>query len=57
METKKTKKSNAGRKSIDGVKHLWIVPQDIHEVAKEKGIQWLWDAVRFKIKFDKMGGE
>lgn len=54
---RKEKKSNAGRKSIDGVKHLWIVPQDIHNIAKEKGVQWLWDAVRFKVKFDKMGGE
>ncbi|MCQ2202379.1 MAG: hypothetical protein MJZ27_09865 [Bacteroidales bacterium] len=46
------KREGAGRKKIDAVTHTWQVPVDVHEIAKEKGTAYLWDAVRFKVKFD-----
>lgn len=44
-----------GRPKIEGgVRHTWTVPEDIDQLAQEKGTAWLWDAVRFKVKFDNM---
>lgn len=51
-------REGAGRKKLQqGVKHLWVIPQDIHELAEKHGTAWLWDAVRFKVKFDQFGKE
>lgn len=49
-------REGAGRKKLpQGVKHLWVIPQDIHELAERYGTAWLWEAVRFKVKFDNFG--
>lgn len=52
MEKRGGKRSGAGRPKTEGVEHRWIVPQDIHDIAKSKGIQYIWDAVRFRTTFD-----
>lgn len=48
-------REGAGRKRIDaGIRHTWTIPADIDELASERGTAWLWEAVRFKVAFDKM---
>lgn len=57
METKEKRggyREGAGRKAVNGTRHTWTVPADIEAIAKEKGVAWLWDAVRFKVAFDKL---
>lgn len=53
MEKRGGKRSGAGRPKTEGVEHRWIVPQDVHDVAKRKGIQYIWDAVRYRIQNEK----
>lgn len=36
-----------------GKAHTWIVPPDIEKVFQKRGTAWLWDAVRFKVKYDE----
>lgn len=49
-------RKGAGRKKIKGgVEHRWVVPLDIHELALQYGTAWIWNAVRFKVKFDNFG--
>lgn len=59
MEQKKTNlrggfRPGAGRPSMGNgsVRHTWTVPRDIHELAERHGTNWLWEAIRFKLKFD-----
>ena len=51
------KREGAGRKKVGNVRKTWTIPDDIMEVKETKGIQYIWDAVRFKVAFDKMKGE
>ena len=48
------KREGAGRKKVGNVRKTWTIPDDIMEVKEAKGIQYIWDAVRFKVKFDNM---
>lgn len=60
METKFAqggKREGSGRKKVGNVRKTWTIPDDILEVKEAKGIQYIWDAVRFKVKFDNMKGE
>lgn len=45
---------NGGRPKIKGKECRWIIPQDIYDIAKEKGKSYIWDAIRFKVTFDLM---
>lgn len=48
-------REGAGRKRIEGgIRHTWTIPKDIHDLAEEKGTEFLWDAVRFKVTFDQL---
>lgn len=40
------KREGAGRKKIDGHRRMWTIPTDIDNIAKEKGKEFLWDAIR-----------
>lgn len=48
------RREGAGRPKIGGKRHTWHVPPDIEEIVKQRGVAYLWDAVRFKNKFDKL---
>lgn len=48
-------REGAGRPKTTGTRHTWKVPEDIEKLVQEKGIPYIWDAVRFKVKFDLMG--
>lgn len=48
------KREGSGRKKIGNVRKTWTIPDDIMEIKEAKGIQYIWDAVRFKVKFDNM---
>lgn len=50
MEKRGGKRSGAGRPKMDGVEHRWVVPIDIHNVAKSKGIQYIWESVRLRME-------
>lgn len=45
-------REGAGRKKTTGTRHTWKVPEDIEKIASEKGIAYIWEAVRFKERFD-----
>ena len=51
------KREGAGRKKVGNVRKTWTIPDDIMEVKEAKGIQYIWEAVRFKLAFDKKKGE
>lgn len=44
----------SGRPKVDGVRHTWVVPADIEQVANERGTAFIWEAVRFKLAFERM---
>ena len=45
----------SGRTKVEGgVRRMWTVPPDVDAVVHERGTKWLWEAVRFKLKFDTM---
>lgn len=48
------KREGAGRKPINGKRHTWVIPHDIERLANEKGMSYVWEAVRFKVKFDAL---
>lgn len=44
-------REGSGRPKIEGGKRCtWTVPPDILEIAKTKGIPYLWEAVRIREK-------
>ena len=46
-------RQGAGRPRVEkGNRHTWIIPEDIEQVARERGTAFIWDAVRFKLKLD-----
>lgn len=48
-------REGAGRKKVEGgVRHMWTIPADIEQLANKHGTAWLWEAVRFKVAFDKL---
>lgn len=53
MESRGGKRSGAGRPKVEGMAHRWIVPKDVHDIAKMKGIQYIWEAVRLRVKNEK----
>lgn len=48
-------REGAGRPKTPGTRHTWVVPEDIERIFKDKGMSYIWDAVRFKFKFDLLG--
>lgn len=48
-------REGAGRPKTHGTRHTWVVPEDIEKVYDKNGIGYIWDAVRFKVKFDALG--
>ena len=45
----------SGRPKVEGgVRRMWTVPPDVDSVVQERGTKWLWEAARFKLKFDTM---
>lgn len=48
-------REGAGRPKTLGTRHTWVVPEDIERIYKDKGICYIWDAVRFKVKSDLLG--
>lgn len=46
------KREGAGRKKVGNVRKTWTIPDDIMEIVEKKGTAYVWDAVRFKVKFD-----
>ena len=57
QENRGGKREGAGKPKIDGHQHTWVVPSDIEEIVKKKGTAYVWDAVRFKVKFDNIKTE
>lgn len=47
-------REGAGRPKTPGTRHTWVVPEDVEQVVSERGTSYIWDAVRFKLKFDTM---
>lgn len=47
-------REGAGRPKTQGTRHTWVVPEDVERVVSERGTSYIWDAVRFKLKFDAM---
>lgn len=46
-------REGAGRpKTTNGTRHTWVVPEDIEQIVRERGTAFIWEAVRFKVKFD-----
>lgn len=45
----------AGRKKVEGgVRRMWTVPPDVDAVVQERGTKFVWEAVRFKLAFERM---
>ena len=53
MEKRGGKREGAGRKKVGNVRKTWTIPDDIMEVKEAKGIQYIWDAVRYRIQNEK----
>lgn len=53
MEKRGGKREGAGRKKVGNVRKTWTIPDDILEVKEAKGIQYIWDAVRYRIQNEK----
>lgn len=47
-------RAGAGRKKTEGTRHTWVVPADVEEIVSKHGTGFVWDAVRFKVKFDSI---
>ena len=47
-------RKGAGRKKRPGTRHTLIVPEDVENVLSARGIDYIWESVRFKVRFDNM---
>lgn len=56
-ENRGGQREGTGAKKVNGRQHLWTIPSDIEEIAKEKGTAYLWECVRFKEKFDNFNSK
>lgn len=55
MESRGGKREGAGRKKVGNFRKTWTIPDDVMEIVEKKGTAYVWEAVRFKVKFDMMG--
>lgn len=44
-----------GRPKVEGgVRRMWTVPPDVDAIVQERGTKFVWEAVRFKLAFERM---